>query len=55
MHSKYSVKLKKIVEEHGSLRPLNLSSDYETALISNSDVNRPALQLTGFYDYFEYR
>ena len=53
MRSKYSVKLKKLVEEHGGLEPLNLSSDYEEALISNSDVNRPAMQLTGFYDYFD--
>ena len=53
MRSKYSVKLKKIVEEHGGLRPLNLSSDYETALLNNPDVNRPALQLTGFYNYFD--
>ena len=53
MRSKYSVKLKKLVEEHGGLEPLNLSSDYEEALISNSDVNRPAMQLTGFYNYFD--
>ncbi len=53
MHSKYSVRLKTLVEEHGGLRPLNLATDYETALISNSDVNRPAMQLTGFYDYFD--
>ena len=53
MRSKYSVKLKKLVEEHGGLTPLNLSSDYETALIINSDVNRPAMQLTGFYNYFD--
>lgn len=53
MRSKYSVKLKKLVEEHGGLEPLNLSTDYEEALISNSDVNRPAMQLTGFYNYFD--
>ena len=53
MVSKYSVKLKKIVEAHGGLTPLNLASDYEEALITTSDVNRPALQLTGFYNYFD--
>lgn len=53
MRSKYSVKLKTIVEEHGGLRALNLASDYETAVLTTSDVNRPALQLTGFYDYFD--
>ena len=37
------------------LQPLNLSSDYETAVVTTADVNRPAMQLTGFYDYFDAR
>ena len=53
MRSKYSVKLKKIMEEHENLKPLYLASNYEEALVTTSDVNRPALQLTGFYDYFD--
>ena len=52
MSSKYSVKLKTIVEEF-KLTPLNLASDYETALVTTADLNRPALQLTGFYNYFD--
>lgn len=52
MVSKYSVKLKTIVEEH-KLRILHASKDYETAVIHTSDVNRPAMQLTGFYNYFD--
>ncbi|MCR5575433.1 MAG: HPr(Ser) kinase/phosphatase [Oscillospiraceae bacterium] len=52
MRSKYSVKLKTVVEEHG-LRPLHLATDYETALVTTADVNRPAMQLTGFYNYFD--
>lgn len=52
MRNKYSVKLKTIVEEL-ELRPLHLSTDYETALIKTADVNRPAMQLTGFYYYFD--
>ena len=52
MKSRYSVKLKTIVEEHG-LIPLHLSKNYEEAELSTSDVNRPALQLTGFYNYFD--
>ena len=43
MRSKYSVKLKSVVEEHG-LKPLHLASDYETALVTTADVNRPAMQ-----------
>ena len=53
MRSKYSVKLKKIIERHGGITALHLASDYEDALVTTSDVNRPALQLTGFYDYFD--
>ena len=52
MISKYSVKLKTLVEEH-QLKPLHTSKDYETALIKTTDVNRPAMQLTGFYNYFD--
>ena len=29
--------------------------DYDTRMITIPDVNRPALQLVGFYDYFEPR
>ena len=52
MRSKYSVKLKTIVEE-AHLTPLNLSSDYESAVVRTADVNRPAMQLAGFYNYFD--
>ena len=55
MISKYSVSLKKIVEEHGGLTALHLASNYESAQVTTSDVNRPAMQLTGFYDYFDPR
>jgi len=52
MRSKYSVKLKTIVKEHG-LTPVHISKNYETAVITTSDVNRPAMQLAGFYNYFD--
>ena len=48
----YSVKLKTIVEAH-DLHPLHLSKDYESALLTTADINRPAMQLTGFYNYFD--
>ena len=54
MRSKYSVKLKTIAEEH-DLTPLHVSKDYETAVLTTADVNRPAMQLTGFYNYFDPR
>ena len=52
MASKYSVKLKTIAEEH-DLIVVNKASDYETALVTTADINRPAMQLTGFYNYFD--
>lgn len=52
MPGKYSVKLSTIVKEH-SLEPLHTSKDYETRLLTEADVNRPALQLAGFYNYFD--
>ena len=52
MRTKYTVKLKTIVEEH-KLHPLHTSADYEKAVLTTADVNRPAMQLTGFYNYFD--
>lgn len=52
MASKYSVSLKTIVEEH-ELKPLHLSKDFETMKVTTADLNRPAMQLTGFYNYFD--
>ena len=52
MRSKYSVLLKTIAEEH-NLKVLHASKDYETARIVTYDVNRPAMQLAGFYNYFD--
>ena len=52
MRTKYTVKLKTIVEEH-KLHPLHTSADYEKAALTTADVNRPAMQLTGFYNYFD--
>lgn len=50
---KHSVKLHELVEELNNMDILYKSSDYEKAEINTSDVNRPGLQLTGFYDYFD--
>ena len=34
---------------------VNRGADYETALVGNKDVNRPGLQLAGYFDYFDER
>ena len=52
MRSKYTVPLKTIVKDM-NLQPLHLSKDYETTVLTMADVNRPAMQLTGFYNYFD--
>ena len=52
MAPKYTVPLKTIAEEH-KLTVVHAAADYDTALLDTADVNRPALQLTGFYSYFD--
>ena len=52
MRSKYTVLLKTIAEEHGR-QILHAAKDYETKRIVTYDVNRPAMQLAGFYNYFD--
>ena len=52
MRSKYSVPLKTIAQEH-NLKVLHAAKDYDTAKIVTYDVNRPAMQLAGFYNYFD--
>ncbi len=49
---RYKVKLSVIVDEN-KLGFVHRSSKYDDTYITTADVNRPALQLTGFYDYFD--
>ena len=51
-NDEYSVSLNSIVKEQG-LKILHASKDFDTACVRTADVNRPALQLAGFYDYFD--
>ena len=44
--------LQKMVETFG-MEILHRGRDYENTVVTISDVNRPALQLVGFYDYFD--
>lgn len=50
--SQYSVPLKTVVKDM-DLEIIRTSKSYEDKLIVNADVNRPALQLAGFYNYFD--
>lgn len=52
MESKFTVELSKIVDEF-SLESIFMPENPEKILISSIDVNRPGLQLGGFFDYFD--
>ena len=52
MKDTYSIPLSKLIAEFG-LSPLYLPDDAENIMISNTEVNRPGLALTGFFENFE--
>ena len=47
----YSIKLQKIIDEF-ELKVFSQSADIEAKDIKIAELNRPALQLAGYYDYF---
>ena len=49
---KFTIALSKIVDEF-QFEKLYESKNYEDVQIGRTDVNRPALQIIGFYDYFD--
>ena len=52
MSQSYSIPLKKVAEEQG-FTLLHTSADYAQIQLTTADLNRPGLQLAGFYDYFD--
>lgn len=52
MESLYSVKLTQLVEDF-HLEVLRKGKGYEKYQVRTQDVNRPGLQLIGFFDYFD--
>lgn len=52
--SNFTIPLSKVIEEF-SCEKIYESTDIDKVLISTADVNRPALQIVGFYDYFDVR
>ncbi len=52
MASQKSVKLGKIIEEF-DLEVLHGAKNYQNFPVRADDINRPALQLTGFFDYYD--
>ena len=51
---KNGMKLSEIVETLG-MKVVHRGKDFDTAMINIRDVNRPGLQLVGFFDYFDER
>lgn len=52
MSGEYKIPLTKIIEEF-DLEKIYEPSDIESVLVESTDVNRPALQMVGFFDYFD--
>ncbi len=53
MHdSAFKIHLSKVIEEFGFERMYS-SSDIDKIMIDTPELNRPALQIAGFYDYFD--
>lgn len=53
MAGNYSVRLAEVVAQYDEIEIVYASSDYETKLVQSADLNRPGLQLMGFFDYFD--
>lgn len=52
MSEKYTVPLSKVIKEL-SLDVISMPCNPDDILISSMDVNRPGLELNGFYDYYD--
>ena len=53
MERNYSVRLAKVVSEYNALHVVYAADDYSKRLITTADLNRPGLQLMGYYKYFD--
>lgn len=52
MERKFTVSLSRIIDEF-SLETLNMPENEGDILISNTELNRPGLQLSGYYEYYD--
>ena len=52
MSAQYTVPLSKVMKEL-SLNAISMPGDPDGILVSSMDVNRPGLELNGFYDYYD--
>ncbi len=54
MSTDYSITLKNLID-HFPMEKVYLPEGWESTLIKSTDLNRPSLQLTGFFEYFDNR
>ena len=53
MHdSEFTIPITNIIDEF-ELEKIYESSNMDSVMISSSDINRPGLQMVGFFDYFD--
>lgn len=52
MHTNFTISLSKIISEF-SLETLYIPENYEEILISSTEVNRPGLQMAGYFEFFD--
>ncbi len=52
MRANFTVSLEKIIKEF-SLEVLSLPDDASNILISSNEINRPGLQMAGYFEYFD--
>lgn len=53
MEQQKGVLLKKLVDTVGGFQIVNRSTDYESITITTQVINRPGLQITDYYDFFD--
>lgn len=51
-NDEYKIPLTKIIEEF-ELEKIYETNDIESVMVARTDVNRPGLQMVGFFDYFD--
>lgn len=54
MKTDFTISLKKIIEEFNP-EQIYLPENYEEILISTNEINRPGLQMAGYFEYFDDR
>ena len=52
MRTNYSVALGRIIKEF-SLEILNIPKDADEIMISSAEINRPGLQMAGYFEFFD--